>query len=222
MSHLKREGVAAGTEVGEGDHRHPGLPAQIFYLLGGEQRDLRKGLGVGFDVDGGVGEEDGAVALQDHVHARRHLGVGLQADDAQGRADGVLIVHGHAGHETVGVPLLKHQHTKEDGVEQGLGGRAAGDAPTLPQGKILLAVGLVTWALGGADDLDSLEAHAGLPGHAVDRGDVPQHNGGADSGVRQLVTGPQDAGLVALGEDDAFGGVFGHGADVGHNLAAFA
>src|SRR5207245_1312357 len=73
------------------------------------RRELGQGLGVGLDVHGRVGEEEGLLAEDHHVDAADVLAAGLHADDLERRANRVGIVDFLAGYERVGATRSQQQ-----------------------------------------------------------------------------------------------------------------
>ena len=78
--------MGGGAEVGEGQHGHARIQAQGNGEVIGEHGDFRERLGIGIDIDGGVGEEVGAVVDDHQIDAGSAGGPGASATDLQGPA----------------------------------------------------------------------------------------------------------------------------------------
>src|SRR5207244_9161522 len=94
--------------------------AQPRYEFRRRRRDLGQGRGVGLDVHGRVGEEEGLLAEDHHVDAADVLAAGLHADDLERRAKRVGIVDFLAGYERVGATRSQQQQAVVNRVQDAL------------------------------------------------------------------------------------------------------
>ena len=78
--------------------------------------------------------------------------------------------------------------------------RHAAPLPALPQ---LLGELIPVGGRSRIDELDVLERQRRVVGLAADRVEITEQNGPRDAFVRENARGTQNAGVVALGKDDA-------------------